>query len=126
MTEYKTELTPKQARAVGFLITSRTIAEAAKLSEVSERTLYSWLGMAEFRDALRSAEKQTVENATRRLIAGQGKALDALEALITRGRNEGVRRAAAMDWLGLVLKFRDLTEIEARLSALEKQARNGK
>ena len=125
MTETKTELTAKQSRAIGFLLTSRTIGEAAKAAGVSERTLYSWLGMPAFRDALRSAEKQAVENATRRLMAGQGKALDALEALITKGRNEGVRRAAAMDWLGMLLKFRDLTDIDQRLTALE-QAQNGK
>jgi hypothetical protein len=119
-------LTAKQARSIGYILTSKTLGDAAKGTGVSERTLYTWLKIPEYRTALREAEKQTVENATRRLIAGQNAALDTLEALITKARNEGVRRASAMDWLNMVLKFRDMAEIDERLTALEQAVKNGK
>lgn len=119
-------LTAKQARSIGYILTSKTLGDAAKGTGVSERTLYTWLKIPEYRTALREAEKQTVENATRRLIAGQNAALDTLEALITKARNEGVRRASAMDWLNMVLKFRDMAEIDERLNALEQAGKNGK
>lgn len=118
-------LTPKQARAIAFLLTSKTLVEAAKASGIAERTLYEWLNQTTFRQELRRAERGSVENASRRLVAGQNKALDALEGLITKGRNEGVKRAAAMDWLNMLLKYRDLGDIEERLSRLER-AQNGK
>lgn len=121
----KFTLTAKQSTAIGYLLTSKTMGDAAKRAGVSERTLYTWLKLPEFRDALRNAEKQTVENATRRLMAGQNNALDTLEALMSKARNEGVRRAAAMDWLNIMLKFRDLADIEGRLRALEQRG-NGK
>lgn len=119
-------LTAKQARSIGYILTSKTLGDAAHSAGVSERTLYTWLKIPEYRTALREAEKQTVENATRRLIAGQNAALDTLEALITKARNEGVRRASAMDWLNMVLRFRDMAEIDERLTALEQAVAHGK
>ena len=119
-------LTAKQTRSIGYILTSKTLGDAAHGAGVSERTLYTWLKIPEYRTALREAEKQTVENATRRLIAGQNAALDTLEALITKARNEGVRRASAMDWLNMVLRFRDMAEIDERLTALEQAVAHGK
>lgn len=112
-------LTAKQSRAIGYLLTCRTAGDAAKKSGVTERTVFAWMKLDNFRAALRDASRETIDNASRRLMQGQGEALDALSALIAKGRNESVRRAAAVDWLNITLKYQDLNDIDERLTALE-------
>jgi hypothetical protein len=112
-------ITTKQARAIACLLSERTTGAAARKAQVTERTLYTWLGEPAFRAALRSAEKSLLETVTRRLSVGQSLALDALEALIQKAKYESTRRQAAIDWLNLSLKFIDTVNIDQRLTALE-------
>jgi hypothetical protein len=119
-------LTAKQSRAIGFLLTCRTAGDAAKKSGVTERTIFTWMQQDNFRAALNNASRETIDNASRRLMQGQGEALDALSALIKKGRNESVRRAAAVDWLNITLKYKDINDIEERLTALEERINNDK
>lgn len=119
-------LTAKQSRSIGYLLTCRTAGEAAKKAGVSERTIFAWMKQDHFRKALQEANRETIESAARRLIQGQEEALDTLSNLMTKGRNEGVKRAAAVDWLNFMLKYRDLNEIETRLEQLEEAVANAK
>lgn len=112
-------LTPKQQKAIAALLTERTNGAAAKKAGISERTLYAWLNEPHFRAALRQAEKNILDDVTRRLAAGQTLALDTLESLVQKARHESTRLRAAVAWLELSLKFRDLHDIEERLTALE-------
>ena len=118
-------LTAKQTRAVGYLLTSRTVAEAAEKAGVTERTVFAWLKLEGFRAALRDASRTSVDQTSRRLADGQAQALDTLATLMTNGINEGVKRAAAVDWLNLTLKYRDLNELEERITRLEEMLDNG-
>ena len=118
-------LTRKQTRAVGYLLTSRTVAEAAEKAGVTERTVFAWLKLEGFRAALRDASRTSVDQTSRRLADGQAQALDTLATLMTNGINEGVKRAAAVDWLNLTLKYRDLNELEERITRLEEMLDNG-
>jgi hypothetical protein len=118
-------LTAKQARTVGYLLTCRTVADAAEKAGVTERTVFAWLKLEGFRVALREASKMSIDQTSRRLSEGQADALDALSALMTRGSNESVRRAAAVDWLNLTLKYRDLNDLEERITRLEELVSNG-
>ena len=117
---------PKQTRAIAYLLTCRTIGEAAEQAKVSERTLHAWLKDHNFRIALREAEKQTVDIAIRRLISGQSKALDTLENLMSTARHESTRRQAAVDWLNFLLRYRNLIELDERITNLERQLTDDK
>lgn len=119
-------LTAKQLRAVGYLLTCRTVADAAKKADVTERTVFTWLQSEKFRTALQEAGRASIDQTSRRLANGQGKALDALSALITKAKSEWTRRAAAVDWLNLALKYRDISELEERLEKLERLVFNEK
>jgi hypothetical protein len=119
-------LTAKQSRAIGYLLTCRTAGDAAKKSGVSEKTIFTWMKLDNFRAALNDASRETIDNASRRLMQGQGEALDALSALIKKGRNESVRRAAAVDWLNITLKYKDINDIEERLTKLEEAINDNK
>ena len=112
-------LSPRQARAISALLVC-TVAEAAEVSSISRSTLYRWLDDPEFTAALRQAEGELLDAATRRLLAGQAAALDALEELIDHpGTSDGVRRQAARDWLEICLRYRAMHDLEGRIAELE-------
>lgn len=128
MTEENSEnvITVKQQKAITALLSERTTRDAAKAAGVSEKTLYDWLkNDAAFRAALRDAEKSILGEVTRRLSAGQRIALDALEKLTKSARHESTKLRAAVAWVDLFLKFKDMSDIEDRLTALEERVNNG-
>ena len=112
-------ISTKQTRAIVCLLESKTVGEAAKKAQVGERTLYTWLSDVDFRKALKEAESETINLATRRLMTGQGQALDTLEVLMTKAKHESTRRQAAIDWLNMLLRFREQVDNESRLAELE-------
>lgn len=116
-TEYS--ITTKQQKAIAALLSEKTIGAAAKSAGVGERTLYTWLDEPNFKAALRSAEREILDEVTRRLSAGQSLALDTLQKLVTSARHESTKLRASVAWLELSLKFRDINDIEDRLTALE-------
>lgn len=120
------ELTARQRRAIAALLASPDTKEAAAAAGIGARTLYRWLSEdAGFRAALTQAESDLIGDSTRRLVGGQQAALDALEDLIAGATKDSDRRLAAVAWLDFVLRWRELQNVELRLSALE-AAINGK
>lgn len=112
-------ITTKQARAIACLLSERTTGKAAVKAQVTERTLYTWLADKDFRAALRSAEADMLETVTRRLSSGQTLALDTLEKLIQSARHESTKLTACVSWLNMFIKYRDMADIDERLTALE-------
>jgi transposase len=121
MTEENTEnvITVKQHKAIAALLSERTTRDAAKAAGVSEKTLYQWLNEPAFRAVLREAEKSILDDVTRRLSAGASLALDTLKKLVQSARHESTKLRASVAWLELSLKYRDMHDIEERLTALE-------
>lgn len=115
----ESELTTRQRRSIAALLTERSLPDAARLANVGERTLYRWLEQPGYQKALRSAETEVIDAASRRLLIGQGKALDTLSKLMTSAESESVRRQAARDWIDLWLKIREFASFENRLAELE-------
>lgn len=112
-------ITVKQQKAITALLTERTARDAARTAGVNEKTLYTWLNEPNFKAALRSAEKTILDDVTRRLSAGQRLALDTLEKLVKSARHESTKLRASVAWLEMSLKFRDMKDIDERLTALE-------
>lgn len=112
-------LSIKQHKAIVALLTERTSRQAARAVGVTDKTISLWLTMPAFREALRDAERGALEDATRRLTAGQQLALDTLEQLIEGAKHESTKLTACVQWLTLYLKYRDMKDIDERLSILE-------
>ena len=112
-------ITTKQQKAITALLSERTAGAAAKTAGISERTLYNWLANPAFRAALKLAEAELLDTVTRRLSAGQTLALDTLEKLIQSARHESTKLTACVQWLTLYVKYRDMKDIDERLTALE-------
>jgi hypothetical protein len=117
-------ITVKQTKAITALLSERTGRDAAKKAGVSEKTLYGWLADPAFRAALRSAEAEVLDTVTRRLGVGQALALDTLEKLIQSARHESTKLTACVSWLNMFVKYRDMKDIDERLTALEAKAAN--
>jgi hypothetical protein len=115
------ELTPTKRRAIVALLAERDTRSAAKAAKVPERTMWRWLAEPAFRQELRQAEGEAIDEVTRRLIGLQGKALDTLEMTIDTltPLQEGARVRAALGLGTLLLKLRELRNVEERLTALE-------
>ena len=115
-------ITTKQAKAIAALLSERTAGAAAKKAGIAERTLYTWLADPAFRGALRSAEAEVLDTVTRRLGVGQTLALDTLEGLIQKAKHESTKLTACVSWLNMFVKYRDMKDIDERLTALEAKA----
>ena len=115
----KPELTARQKRAITALLTESDAKAAAVSAKVGYRTLCRWLTFEYFRQALTQAEGSALDATTRRLLAGQFRALDALEVLIKSSKSETVQRQAAVNWLDTLLKLLELRNIEQRVTAIE-------
>jgi hypothetical protein len=112
-------LSRNQRRAIQALMESRTVAEAAGKVDLSERTLYRYMADSTFRAALGQAESQAIHVAARRLIRGSGTALTVLEVLMLKAESESVRRLAASDWIGNILKWQELAIMASRVAEME-------
>ena len=113
-------VTPKQVRGIMALLTEPTITGAAKAAGVAPKTIYKWLKLSHFRDALQEAQGQEINAAASRLAGGLGVALEELGKLVTTAESESVRRAAVNDWLSHAVRLQETIALEERVRALEK------
>lgn len=112
-----TDLSDRQRRALAALLCAPTIAAAAKLSRTGERTLYRWLSDPTFREQYREHSHRLLENATGRLRAAAGEAVDTLREAL-RSENENVKVRSALGILDVAIRV-DLDDLTARIEALE-------
>jgi len=114
------DLTTRQRRAVAALLTERNVTAAAKKANVGERTLFTWFADSRFRLAVREAEGDAIDAASRRLVGLADGAIDALSAVLAdQESGAAVKLRAAEAILGHLLKLRELGTLEARIAALE-------
>ena len=122
------DVSPKQARAIAALLdpANRTNEAAAVAAGVGKRTLQDWLSSdPDFQAALTEAQSAMIGDATRRLTALTGLAVDALAECLGPYTNEKTAMTAAVAVLDRVLKFKELADFEQRLAALEQRESNG-
>lgn len=105
-------------RAVEVLLLTGRIGQAADTCKVSRQTISRWQREPDFAQALREQETEAVGNLNRSLIALADKSIDALESVFDAGTLSQKLRAADIV-LGRLLAWRELTELEARITALE-------
>jgi hypothetical protein len=110
-----------QAKAVAALMAVGTVAEAARLANVGERTLFRWLSEdAGFRAELATAEGQAITAAARRLVGLSDAAISTVAAVIDDPDATPANRLRAA---GMALEYcvtwRELSSLEARIGALE-------
>jgi hypothetical protein len=113
------ELTQRQRRMIAELLAQPNIGAACEAAGVGRTTLARWLRTPEFKQAMAEAQSDHLAATTRTLLAGQSAALKTLGDLLDAANPPGVRRQAAVDWLGLSQKFLELHDLVERISRLE-------
>jgi hypothetical protein len=117
----------KQEDAIAALLTHRNIEEAAGAAGIGARTLLRWLKLPEFQNAYRQARREVYGQAVARLQQGTSAAATTLlKVMIDPSTPASVRVRAADSVLNHAAKAIEIEEIEARVSALEQAAANGK
>jgi len=112
-------LNNRQLKAIPILIACDTVEGAAREIGVSKGTLYAWMEKDEFNLAVSSARRKLLDKAMNKLMNVSMKAVITLEKLLD-AESEAVRRAAANDVLGHILKHRELSDLEERLESVER------
>jgi len=114
------ELTELQNRAIAALLSAGTVAEACKVAKVPRRTLYNWLELPDFAQALRTAEAETIKGTSRRLSSVANKAAARVECLMEDpDAPPSVQLRAAQIALESAIRWREATNTEERITALE-------
>jgi len=115
-------LKPAQTRALAALLTERDVAAAARAADVGERTLHRWLRHNEaFIAALQAAQAEALAAALRRLTGLTGDALATVADIMRNGESEANRLRAAALALEMYCRLRELSELDARVTALEER-----
>jgi hypothetical protein len=118
-------ITRRQERVLGALLSTPSVAAAARSAGVGLRTVRRWLAEDDaFRAALRDARRRALEVATSRLAATTAKAVTTLEALIdgTAESDAQTRCRAALGVLATAIKSAEVDDLTARVEALEARA----
>lgn len=109
------EWTSQRERAAFAVATHKTLADAAKAANVSDRSLYRWLDVPEFEARVKEHTDRIVRRARIKLAAKAEDAADMMIDLMHFGTNRhGVRLAAAKDILDRVgLKAPEKIQVDA-------------
>lgn len=116
-------ITPRQSIAIERLLNGGTVQGAADAAGVSRKTVYKWLSIPAFQEAINSAQAEAMARLSRALIALGGSAIETLgETMSDKTQPPAVRVRAADIVTNRLLTMRESVEFEARLAELEKQA----
>jgi hypothetical protein len=112
-------LTRKQTECIPHLIGARSLEEGRLKAKVSKATLFKWLKEDLFKSELDRQREIVISEALDRLKVSLSKAVDELAGLIDADE-KNIKIRACERVIEFFLKTKELSEIEGRLSALEK------
>lgn len=119
-------LTIKQKRTVAALIQHRTIGDAAVSIGVAEKTIYRWMKQAVFIRALQKAESELISLAVNSLVTDLGNNFQTMKNIRDDRKNQpNVRLRAAIALDNSLLRWRELSGLEERITMLEEAILNG-
>jgi len=121
MKDYDKKLRSQQ-KALPYLVSCKSYAQAAKEIGVSENQIYEWLRDPEFKSEIEKQRNQVTKTAINILKMNTTKAAETLGELLFSS-NELVKRGAANDILNHVGKFQELQELENRIASLEEKTK---
>ena len=119
-------LTPRQQAVLPVLAISPSIAQAARDTGVSERTLYRWLDDTEFQEQLSRFHQAAYELARKQLQALMPHALSIIAREATENPAPSIRIRAARYTMDYAVKFCGLDQLADDLSDLRTLIRGSK
>lgn len=114
------EISHSQHRAITALLTTNSVAEAAKESGVSKRTIFRWLEEnREFKAALRSEEDKLYTEASRRLSGLLNKAITELENLLQQTMEPVDKIRTIRTIISSSLNLHEISSLDGRIEDIE-------
>jgi hypothetical protein len=118
------KLARKKEAAIEALLTQRNLEEAARVAGIGKETLRRWLKLEEFRMAYREARREVFSQSNARLQQACGAAVSTLfKVMVDANSPPAARVRAAEGILRGAKQAIEFEDIEARLTALERQAK---
>jgi len=114
----KPELTSTQLKAIGYILDSSSIEEAAKKAKISRGTVYNWLKDHNFKKILERERNTLFFESLSLLKQANIKAARTLIDLL-ESRDESTRRLAAKEIINMSLKIAELKDLEERIGKIE-------
>jgi transposase len=112
-------MTRKELAIIG-LGSGLTVADAAEMASVSRNTIYRWLEDPDFENAVEDYKNEALTGIARKMVSLTVRVLEVLEEILESG-NENMRLRAAAALLGRFTQVVELTDLERRLTILEKR-----
>ena len=113
------ELNARQKKAIMFLLSAKTVKEAAKLAKVRLPTLYKWLKIPLFYNELERLRTEILSDTVATLKVLSLEAVSTLADLMRKSESENVKRGSATDILDNCRSFIQMRDLELRLSKIE-------
>jgi hypothetical protein len=127
MTTRGSKFERKQEAAVAALLTERTTEEASRVAGISHSTLLRWMKEPQFDKAYREARRNAFRQSVARLQQASGAAVSVLlRVMADAATPPSVRVRAADSVLDHSAKAIEIEDIEARLSAIERETQANK
>ena len=121
------DLTIRQEKAIAAMLSCQTVAEAAKLAQVGERSIYRWLKQDTFQSQLRRARRRALSESLGRLQQVADRAVDTLDTIL---QNEKATTASRVSAVRAALRFAchgiEIDDFEERLTAVERVQKTNK
>lgn len=119
----KENLTGKQRKVIALVLAAPSITEGCRRASISREMFYRWRAVPAFQEEFKRQRDESIEEALHTLKASLAEATSTLIALLKAdgSMGEGTRLKAALAVLDSVFKVRELEEIEARLTVLERR-----
>ncbi len=116
--EKQPSLSDKQLAALPYLVSPKSLSEAARLANVGRTTLYRWMNDPDFREELERRRQEAAELADTELKGLRLKALIVF-AESMEDPDPYVRVRAAQVAYGFGIKSGDLAEVRKRLERVD-------
>lgn len=120
----KDNLSPRQIEAIKALIQYPTVKEAAEASGIPIRTLERWLTQPEFLEVLHQVQKDSFQEAGRKIISSMAEAAEAITDIMRNPTQPAanIKLRAANVALELGTKYYKELELIGRVKKLEEKA----
>lgn len=112
-------LSSKQLKTIETLLTHGSVDAAAAAAGVSRNSIYKWFKDETFVAELRKAEAEAVQGLSRALVGLGEKATKALADALDSDKI-AIRLRASEIVINNLLRLRELVDVEARLTELER------
>ena len=113
------ELTPRQLKAIPFIVTSPTYTQGMRKAKVDRSTFYKWLKQPEFKAELDRQRGAITAEAFGILSQSLTKAVETLARLLDH-KDDRLKRLTAKDIIEYFVRYQDNEKLLQRIEAIER------